>query len=41
MFGLEALLEFLDLDNGRALIGVIELSRKKIVLCIQAFSKLA
>ncbi len=36
MFGLEALLEFLDLDSGKALVGVIELSRKEIVLTTQA-----
>jgi hypothetical protein len=36
VFGLEALLKFLDLDSGRALVGVIELSRKEIVLTIQA-----
>ncbi len=33
---LEAPLEFLDLDNGRALVGAIELNRKQIVLATQA-----
>jgi len=36
VFGLEALLEFLDLDSGKALVGVIELSRKEIVLTTRA-----
>jgi hypothetical protein len=36
VFGLEALLEFLDLNNGRALVGAIELSKEEIVLAIQA-----
>jgi hypothetical protein len=39
--GLETMLEFLDLDSGRALVGVIELSRKNNFLCIQASSRLA
>jgi len=34
--GLEAPLEFLDLNSGRALVGAIELSRKEIVLATQA-----
>jgi hypothetical protein len=40
--GLETMLEFLDLDSGRrALVGVIELTRKNNFLCIQASSRLA
>jgi hypothetical protein len=34
--GLEAPLEFLDLNSGRALVGAIELSIKEIVLATQA-----
>jgi len=40
--GLETMLEFLDLDSGRrALVGVIELTRKNNFLCIQTSSRLA
>ncbi len=33
--GLEALLEFLDLDSSRALVGAIKLNREEIVLVTQ------
>ncbi len=35
MSGLEAMLEFLDLDSGRALVRAIELNRVEIILATQ------
>jgi len=37
MFKLEVPLKFLDLNNNRTLIGLIELNRKDIILVVEAF----
>jgi hypothetical protein len=36
MFKLQVPLEFLDLNNSRTLVGVIELNRKDIILVVEA-----
>jgi hypothetical protein len=37
MFKLEVPLEFLDLNNNKTLVGLIELNRKDIILVAEAF----